>query len=348
MRVLYLTSFVPDTENKGQPSILSKLIYDALKEKYNDAVDLKCVNLPSNLFLKKLYQLLFYKVYQFECENHCDYDYIYVYPYWCINSIPRILHNKVRVIAPDLQSTLFSRMSKVQDSIFKRLFYTLLSTIMRMNEQAFKYVNKVYFVGQTDAIDYLLNSRAGNSEYIPHPMFFQNPGFSNKFNDKNKDNLILVSGAGGRRYYGDLLDGFLHELSLLHPKANVLITGKDNKDIVSHYAKSLPNLKYIDFVDNYGEIFSINNVVHVSPLSVGAGTKNRILDALTRRAICVTTEIGAENLHEFFDSGALQVAANPTELAKLAISSFNQEIDWNIVFDILKNRNERFKRNMIK
>lgn len=94
---------------------------------------------------------------------------------------------------------------------------------MRMNEQAFKYVNKVYFVGQTDAIDYLLNSRAGNSEYIPHPMFFQNPGFSNKFNDKNKDNLILVSGAGGQGYYGDLLDGFLHELSLLHPKANVLI-----------------------------------------------------------------------------------------------------------------------------
>lgn len=333
---------MPDTENKGQPSILSKLIYDVLKEEFDGAVDLKCVNLPSNRVLKKLYQILFYKKSDLECKS--DYDYIYVYPYWCINNIPRNLHNKVRIIAPDLQSTLFSRMSKVQDSIFKSLFYTMLSSIMRMNEQAFKYANKVYFVGQADAIDYLLNARSANSQYIPHPMIFQN----NKINSDIKDNLILISGAGGRRYYGDLLDGFLYELSLLNPEVNILVTGKDNKSIVSPHMRNLSNLKYIDFVDKYGEIFSINNVVHVSPLSVGAGTKNRILDALTRRAICVTTEIGAENLHEFFDSGALQVASNPTELAKLAISSFNQEVDWNNVFDILKSRNERFKRNMLK
>jgi len=345
MKILFLTTFEPREENKGQPSILSKLIYDSLRYKYKENVDLKVIDLPKNKFLKKIYQLYFYGGEKIKGLD--NYDLIYLYPYWCINNIDSKFNNKINVIAPDLQSTLFSRMSKVQESKIKSIFYNLLSVFLTYRETVLSNVNKVFFVGQSDTIDFLLNTSSDNSEYIPHPMLLNSQGVLNIDQVKKKD-LILISGAGGCKYYGNLLDRFLNELSILSPQTDIMITGKENKIVAERYKNKLVKLQHIDFVDNYGELFSSNNVVHVSPLIVGAGTKNRILDALSKGAVCVTTEIGGENLHEFFDTGALQVTSKPSELAILALSSFNSEIEWSLVYKILNDRNSRFKGQLLK
>lgn len=345
MKVLYLTTFKPDSENNGQPSILSKLIYEGLVNEYGDSVKLHVAKIPKNFILRKFYQLMlpFFSEVFSQAE---EYDIIYLYPYWCVNNIPEKCLNRSRVVAPDLQSTLFSRMAKVKLSFLNKIKSNLVARYIKYQERKLAKVKSIYFVGQTDVIDFCLNNKAINASYIPHPMII--PIESSLEREGGQRKLVLISGAGGEKYYGDLLERYLLALMELDTEINILVSGKGNKEVLKDSIKSFKNFECVNFVESYDEIFMNNKVVHVSPLIVGCGTKNRILDALARKSVCVTTEIGAENLHEFFDTNSLKVSSDPHQMAKLTLSSFDDDIDWDNVDTILLNRNSRFERLLIK
>jgi len=54
------------------------------------------------------------------------------------------------------------------------------------------------------------------------------------------------------------------------------------------------NVRYVEWVDDYTTVL-LPNDVHVVPLFAGAGTKNRVVTALSYNCRVISTDIGLEN-----------------------------------------------------
>ena len=72
----------------------------------------------------------------------------------------------------------------------------------------------------------------------------------------------------------------------------VIIVGKRNEWLYKKVAGK--NVRYEDWIDDYTEVL-LPNDVHVVPLFAGAGTKNRVLTALSYNCRVISTSIGLEN-----------------------------------------------------
>ena len=166
-----------------------------------------------------------------------------------------------------------------------------------------KYVSKIstcsYTVGVSDAnmYKYLFNS---NAKYVPHPY---NPNSDGKkaivWNGEDKLR-ICFAGALSHFYTGELLveicNEFINKKDEFNNKVEFFFLGN------CYCQDSLEKLKKAGYTVNtcaYAESFEdylCNTHLLMVPLMVGAGTKNRVLNALSLGLDLISTSIGVENI----------------------------------------------------
>ncbi len=166
-----------------------------------------------------------------------------------------------------------------------------------------KYVSKIssinFTVGKFDAdfYNYLYNAK---SIYIPHPYNKLTDGKQCvKWNGEDKLRLCFA-GDLSPFYSGNLICDLLNDFcknSDLKDCISIYYLGKQH---YRTYLDKMTNLGYevscCDFVESF-EDYLCNTHILVAPIMVGAGTKNRIINALALGLDILTTNIGAENVY---------------------------------------------------
>jgi hypothetical protein len=356
MQINIITTFDAEhTNTKGPSSLLLSTTetFNKYKLKYN----LVKVNPPTNYILRKLFQLGLLPI---ESINYNKNDIYFVYPYWCIKYIHPNMRKRAVVLAPDLQSLLFTRLLKHKNYIINILYHIIIFILRRYENTLMKQVYKVLFVGRADNIHYFCNSKGYNGIYVPHPI--TNKTYNNIRDSRwlninqhlRKKTIILLSGAGGEKYFGDFINQIFEEIlnSNILFKANILLLGKDKLDLYNLYKLKLPNINYLEWLDDYASLYYNNHIVQIIPLTVGVGTKQRILEALAFNADIVTTSIGLENCEEFLKTGNIVISDSPKQFCKLienkVLNKFNSTENYNSIKEIFNDRQVDYESAIVE
>jgi hypothetical protein len=253
MRYLIITAIEPVSENKNNPSSLINNIITSLK---NLGVDIDVNHIPKSHYILyiKLLQLGITPTKKLSINE--NYDRIILYPYWTVNLINIKFPEKTIIIMPDLPSLVFSRLGYNAETLIKKIKYSLSSLLIKYTFEFFKLRNfkKIYFVGITDLLCYE-NFGGNNGKYLTHPT-----SYSYAENIINKPLKILISGAGGKKYYGNLCEEIIES----HLKSNlssipIHVTGMSNKYLYDKYKDAPDERSRINFKINFN-IFKIENL----------------------------------------------------------------------------------------
>lgn len=279
-KIAVITAFKPNKINQGNPTGLIDFLIRELECNYVVSVfHLECGSLLNKLgFLIQRIKI-----------NFDSFDFIFVYPFYSIFSLPEKYYFKAFVLGPDASSLVWYRRSNLY-SIFLPKFwlFRFVSAIFLHKEFiVFRKGATLLVVGENDK-KFLLDKKNINSFYLPHPIVEDSiPPFFSDCEDK----IFVISG----HFSKDMV--CLSSIELIRkkiPNSNLLILGKKNFFLLEYFIDFKVTL--IDFVIDYSEVCVPNLHIHLCPLAFGGGTKNRVLSALHYGCLVFGTEISNENI----------------------------------------------------
>ena len=313
--VALVSTFSPEPDNKHGPTSLLLSMGECLQAGGMNVIHLRA-EIPNGAIKRKLYQLGLRR--GSDVNPPADTELV-VYPYWTLGNLPSEYQRRAIVVAPDLQSLLFRRRANGASGVM-RFAYGLVSNILRIWERKLlANAKRVLFVGEADAVEYFV-SNSRNGRYAPHPITsVMRASIIEQVKPRSKARLMLLSGAGGPSYFGTFAEDVLRQLSAHQYSGSfrVLLLGKDKLPLFERYRELLPGLAHREWIEDYRTLFQENSVIQLVPLTVGAGTKNRVLEAIALGAAVVTTSVGAENCADFGECGLIRIADEPGEFARI-------------------------------
>lgn len=233
---------------------------------------------------------------EIECRK---YDTVWLYPFYFFRWI-KIFPSQHFVLTGCDSGALFAKRCS-KDAFFNRSIKHMLSLNLRMRkarkvEKEIKLPNaRIHFVGKTDLAYYTTHNNANNGFYTPHPHY----RIANK-SIKFSSNLLKVLWAGSNDLYmrtkgRELLDSLVKHAHFLCDKIEITFLGKG----WSEYHRVLTDYGYqsqcIHWADNYvNEIIKYD--IQLAPISVGTGTKGKVLDAMGNGLLCIGTAFALENI----------------------------------------------------
>lgn len=228
-------------------------------------------------------------------------DYVWLYPYYFYH-FPYLMPDcKFVMTGCDSNALLYKRMLS-DIVIFKNCWKYLKVVVSFRNalktERKFPKTNTfIHFVGKADCEYYNRKTGHGNGIYTPHPHYtIQNKNIS--FNSPKLK--VLLAGANDfymKKEASRLLNCLLRNADTLYDKIDITFLGKGWGD----YKNLLSACKYCcgckEWVDDYiSEI--VKHDIQLVPLSVGTGTKGKVLDAMANGLLVIGTSCAVENIDE--------------------------------------------------
>ena len=135
-------------------------------------------------------------------------------------------------------------------------------------------------------------------------------------------NSLVFSGLMDRQVNIDgalyLLERVLPLVRREVPDARLRIVGPEPPERIKAYQSRVPNLEVTGYVPDLRRYVAHSAVV-VVPIRVGAGTRNKILQALAMQKAVVSTHAGAEGL-EGLSEESIRLGDTPEELARQIVS----------------------------
>lgn len=294
--LVFITSIVPNPENRDGPSGLPWEIIEILKKNAWD-VQIEFFQLPTNKICRRLIQLSI-PIEKIEIINK-DADAYIVYPFYLSRLIPAQLRSRSILLGPDATSMLYSRFARIQAG-WQRLRSVLLARWFAFHERwAARHFAAMAVVGRNDVrwLRYIVGGHSARLHYIPHPILSSvaQPRQAQGLGAKPR---LIFAGDLSAKYVGNFfqsLDYAALAAILASADCELLVVGKSNRSIHNIISSHVPS-QYVAWVDDYSTLCDPLRDLHLIPLMAGAGTKNRALTALAMNVIVISTPIGIENI----------------------------------------------------
>lgn len=226
-------------------------------------------------------------------------DLIWLYPHNCLGFIQQLDGYKMVVTGPDCASLHLSR--ALRDSfVFRNNTHVSLSwneLILNYERELAKKQVLIHLVGQTDVDYFRCLSGNDNAVFFPHPHY----NLANKVIDlQNKSKIKVVLSGKPDIYTNTDVNEFMCLLltstdKLLKDRFEYTFLGKMWAPYVDKLVGAGYEVKQIGWVDNYIESLAEYDV-QIFPISVGSGTKGKVLDALSTGLVCIGSDYAFENI----------------------------------------------------
>lgn len=223
-------------------------------------------------------------------------DIVLIYPDHMIGVMKQLRKYKPMVIGPDCLTVHYLR------SLSDRYVYefSLIKNVRRKLEKQYNlskalvhHAEKILLVGLEDQYLFETITNSGKSYYLPHPHF----GLANKNDYFENDKIeIVISGKYDGYTFSDInkfvkaLNKRFYELQ----DFRITFIGKTWDSVIDKINKNI-NVRKIDWVDDYADEI-VKYDIQIFPISVGSGTKGKVLDALSFGLICIGSKIAFENI----------------------------------------------------
>lgn len=226
-------------------------------------------------------------------------DHIWLYPHNCLGFIQQLDGYKMVVTGPDCASLHLSR--ALRDSfVFRNNADVSLSwneLILNYERELAKKQVLIHLVGQTDVDYFRCLSGNDNAVFFPHPHY----NLANKVIDlQNKSKIKVVLSGKPDIYTNTDVNEFMRLLltstdKLLKDRFEYTFLGKMWTPYVDKLVRAGYEVKQIGWVDNYIESLAEYDV-QIFPISVGSGTKGKVLDALSTGLVSIGSDYAFENI----------------------------------------------------
>lgn len=267
----------------------------------------------SNKFRKKLKSLL-------ESEK---YDAIHVQHIRMAQYFDGIGKSKVILDLPDAFSLYWQRRRDQSKHFLQKLFAsTEFNRLYKFEQKMIPQFAKTLVCSTVDQ-EFLIKSTGSNIELL------ENGVDTNQFYPRTDIEFvkgrILFTGNMSYAPNIDALHYFIDEIwpsvLIAFPEATFVIAGQKP----GHWIQSLASDKITvtGFVEDLAKEYASANVV-ISPLRIGAGTQNKVLEALSMDVPVVSTEVGYKGLGLEKGEGVI-VAKNPTEFTDGILKILNDD-----------------------
>lgn len=287
IKVLVITNFELNKENDGKPTGLITFITEYLERDselhvFNSKDE--CIKSKLGLNHRKL------------SLNYTDYDLILAYPNYTAFQIPKLYLKKTIVLGPDSTSLLWIRRAlsslknlRIKTSLISFgvfLLWTINEVIILNN------VLRYVVVGEKD-LKWLKNlEREKKSLYLIHPVVHPIESLSKKYKSKN---AIIIYGYYTQGMWDKRFTKIAKQLSESLNK-RLIVIGKSNEFISDSLITLGCNVEYKSWVENLSDYLADESNICFIPQAYGAGTKNRVLTALTGKVLVVGNRISNENI----------------------------------------------------
>lgn len=228
-------------------------------------------------------------------------DLIWLYPHSLISVAKQLRQYKILVTGPDCSSLHYSRVLRDSYTFYKKKYQEDINKLSQkiVLEQEWGKLNNsiMHLVGMTDT-DYF-NTININTNYKAY--FFPHPHYSltDKKISLNKDIIkIIITGKFDLYTYSDI-NSLINEI--IKDKNNIIkenyeftFLGKSWIDIHNKLQEKGFKTNLTTWVDNYIN-FIKDFDIQIFPISIGSGTKGKVLDALSTGLLCIGSKYAFEN-----------------------------------------------------
>lgn len=227
------------------------------------------------------------------------FDYIWIYPHILYNLSIHI-NKRIIITGPDSAALHYYRALNdryVHDNNLTKVYNRVYKKYLKLEQKWGGVSNAlIHFVGKSDQIFYSINS-GKNSFYLPHP-YNNIPSFIPQENKNYEKISIIISGAFNIYTYTDTQEIIkcLCESSELNRYFKFTFLGKNWEENIESLVNKGYETKYIKWVDDYYLELQKHDI-QLFPISVGTGTKGKVLDALCTKILCIGSEYAFENIN---------------------------------------------------
>ena len=231
-----------------------------------------------------------------------NYDYVWIYPHFLLG-VGQQFCLPIVVTGPDSSALHYERcmhdVYTMKNIGIKALKKSLERELLLESGWASMHNCNLHLVGKEDYRYYLSWHPGGHAFYLRHPSNMPE-GLNPKRYGKSEEKLsIIVTGKLNIYTHSDM-DAIL---SLLCEKANDFVAkyrftfvGNGWDEIVSTMATNGYEVIQKIWVEDYFEELKHHDL-QLFPISVGTGTKGKVLDALSAGIVCVGSRYAFENIH---------------------------------------------------
>lgn len=283
--IVILTDISPGENKNGPSSLLAEIIRQL------DHARIIKLNKPSifnklGIYIKK-----------------CNYeaDLILCYPSHVFYSLDTKARNKAVVIAPDSATLLYKRFAQISNNLMAIKYNLLFFWFLYFERTILASSRAMCVVGKVDLkfMKIIHKNRVQNLHYILHPCFsgLHPRDWRRREVMKECSQRLILCGDLSLKYLGKGgISTIYAVVTALPPDIEIIVTGIRNYWIFSFIKSAIPSAqcKYHEWVDNYSDLCSKNDI-HLVPLFAGAGTKNRVLTALSFGCKVIGTNMAFEN-----------------------------------------------------
>ena len=203
------------------------------------------------------------------------------------------------VTMPDCESLYYHRL------LSKRFATKRLSQVLRYSIAYFQYRRmekdfwdkdvKYHFVGKADAEFYKEINPEANAIFLPHPIY----GFAEERTIRFHQPKIKILVAGRYDIYmreacDDAFQVFLDNKEFIN-HYEITFLGKDWDNWCKQLKECGYNCQHVRFAPDYIEEL-VKHDIQLSPISVGTGTKGKVLDAFANGLMVIGTPFALENI----------------------------------------------------
>jgi len=175
-------------------------------------------------------------------------------------------------------------------SIYRRLQYQ-----KAINNERLSAANNslIHLVGMDDLRMFRRTSKSNNSFFILHPHYL--------LMDKNitfgHEKLNVVIAGKYDEYMKSGVDDFVEVLksNTLCSMLSITFLGRNWDYIVTNLKEAGYDCKQVKWVDNYIEEL-VKYDIQLTPITIGTGTKGKVLDAIGNGLLCIGTPYALENI----------------------------------------------------
>lgn len=227
-------------------------------------------------------------------------DVVFLYPHTMIKVAVQLQAYNLIVCGPDCVSLHYSRALR-DGYIFRngKLAITLKQYAGRLKmESAWARIPnaRLYLVGSADTEYFNTINSSQQAAFFPHPHY----KLLDKAIDLNKDKLrILISGKFDIYTYSDFTK--LKEILLactsekLRKNLQFIFLGKDWETSIKELEHAGYDVVKQKWVEDYIDFITTCDI-QIFPISVGSGTKGKVLDALSTGLLCIGSRYAYENI----------------------------------------------------
>lgn len=363
MKILLITAYIPTAENyrgisaleyhliKYRPSNidLSIICYNENKcnksmiEKIEKDLDVKIKILEESKVEKfisrwhKLGRILSYilprntKIYSYnkkelsEVIKYENPDAIWLYPFFYADIANFFPHVKFVLTGSDCNSLFYQRwIDSISQSSSTFNLYKLKYILHQLKCTEYSYAKPnihVHLVGKEDVSYYQIHTGYHNATFIHHPHY----SIKNKRIDFGKNKLNILW-AGNNDFYMKT-DAKLVLNSLIENNISNIIKitflGKNWDNAVSRLSAKGYECQKLEWVDDYiSEIIKYD--IQITPISLGTGTKGKVLDAIANGLLCIGSKYALENIEVEHMNSCIQYN-HPSEVPSILTAIFEDK-----------------------